>query len=146
MNDLERRFHREMVQIYEKAKRETGYNATRFLQMVSTEGGLATARKLLRAPAASEGFTALWERQRLDLSVEALVLPRSSSTCSTTTTASEPPSGCGSTATHVTASGRRAGPERPLTVEPAPTLIRCLTRRCWRRCVAPPPACWTSSA
>ncbi len=74
MNDLERRFHREMVQIYEKAKRETGYNATRFLQMVSTEGGLATARKLLRAPAASEGFTALWERQRLDLSVEALVL------------------------------------------------------------------------
>ena len=72
MNELERLFHREMVQIYERARRETGYNATRFLQMVSSQGGLVTARSLLRAPAASDGFTALWERTRLDLSVEAL--------------------------------------------------------------------------
>ncbi len=74
MNELEHRFHREMVQIYERAKRETGYNATRFLQMVSSQGGRATARTLLHAPAASDGFTALWERSRLELSVEALVL------------------------------------------------------------------------
>jgi hypothetical protein len=74
VNDLERRFHRARIGIYEKAKRETGYNATRFLQMVSELGGLAAARRLLAAPAASDGFTALWERGRLDLTVETLVL------------------------------------------------------------------------
>lgn len=74
MNDLERRFHGAMIEIYEKAKRETGYNATRFLQMVSELGGLTAARRLLAAPAVSDGFTSLWERGRLDLTVEALVL------------------------------------------------------------------------
>jgi hypothetical protein len=63
-----------MIDIYEKAKRETGYNATRFLHMVSEIGGLAAARRLLAAPVASDGFTALWERGRLDLTVETLVL------------------------------------------------------------------------
>ena len=74
MDELERRFHRAMVGIYEQAKRETGYNATRFLQMVSEIGGLEAARRLLAAPAVSDGFTALWERGRLDLTVETLVL------------------------------------------------------------------------
>ena len=74
MNDLERRFHRAMIDIYEKAKRETGYNATRFLQMVSEIGGVVAARRLLAAPVVSDGFTALWERGRLDLTVETLVL------------------------------------------------------------------------
>ena len=74
MNDLERRFHGSMIEIYEKAKRETGYNATRFLQMVSEIGGLAAARRLLGASVASDGFTALWERGRLDLTVETLAL------------------------------------------------------------------------
>jgi hypothetical protein len=32
MDETERRFHRAMVGIYETAKRELGYNATRFLQ------------------------------------------------------------------------------------------------------------------
>lgn len=74
MNDRERRFHGAMIEVYEKAKGETGYTATRFLQMVSDLGGLAAARRLLAAPAVSDGFTALWERGRLDLTVEALVL------------------------------------------------------------------------
>ena len=47
MDEVERRFHRAMVGIYETAKRELGYNATRFLQMVSEQGGLVTARQLL---------------------------------------------------------------------------------------------------
>ena len=42
--------------------------------MVSDRGGLATARYLLHASSVSEGFTALWERRRLDLTVEAVVL------------------------------------------------------------------------
>jgi hypothetical protein len=74
LDEIERRFHRAMISIYETAKRELGYNATRFLQMISEQGGLATARQLLWSEAPSEGFTTLWERNRLDLTVEAHVL------------------------------------------------------------------------
>ena len=72
--DLETRFHRAMVGIYETAKRELNYNATRFLQMVVEDGGLAAARKLLATDGVSDGFASLWERKRLDLTVEAHVL------------------------------------------------------------------------
>jgi hypothetical protein len=66
-------FHGAMVEVYERARDEAGYLATRYIQMVSEHGGLEAARRLLRAPTVSDGFTALWERGRLDLAVEALV-------------------------------------------------------------------------
>lgn len=71
---LEDRFHLAMLGIYKSAKRECDYNATRFLQMVVDKGGLATARYLINTPTVSDGYAALWERGRLDLTVEALVL------------------------------------------------------------------------
>jgi hypothetical protein len=71
---LEASFHRAMVAIYETAKRELGYTATRFLQMISQQGGLATARQLLQDDRPQEGFTTLWMHHRLDLTVEAHVL------------------------------------------------------------------------
>ena len=74
MDQLERRFHQAMVSIYTTAKRELGYNATRFLQMLSEQGGLATAKQLLWDDSPSAGFTTLWERGRLDLTVEAKVV------------------------------------------------------------------------
>jgi hypothetical protein len=74
LDEVERRFHRAMIRIYDTAKRELGYNATRFLQMISEQGGLSTARQLLWSEAPSEGFTTLWERGRLDLTVEAHIL------------------------------------------------------------------------
>ncbi|WP_068927430.1 hypothetical protein [Planobispora rosea] len=74
MNDTERRFERAMVDIYLTAKRELGYNATRFMQMVSERGGLATARQLLWSDQPSDGFETLWRHGRLDLSVEAHVI------------------------------------------------------------------------
>jgi hypothetical protein len=63
-----------MVRVYEQARDEAGYNATLFLRMITEQGGLATARQLLRGSVASDGFTALWERGRPDLTVEAVVL------------------------------------------------------------------------
>ena len=63
-----------MIGIYETAKRELGYNATRFLQMVSAQGGVTTARQLLWSDTPSDGFTTLWEHHRLDLTVEDHVL------------------------------------------------------------------------
>jgi hypothetical protein len=57
-----------------EAKREFGFPATDFLGMLGSQGGYATAQKLLHAKNPSSGFTALWENRRLDLSVEAIVV------------------------------------------------------------------------
>jgi serine/threonine protein kinase len=67
-------FHKAMINLYDRTRRESGYVATRFIRLVSQQGGLAAARMLLASSSPSEGFTALWERRRLDLSLEALVL------------------------------------------------------------------------
>ena len=58
----------------ERAKAEVGYTPTYFLRMLSELGPLETARKLLHDPTVSDGFANLWDRGRLDLTVEALVL------------------------------------------------------------------------
>lgn len=67
-------FDEAMVDIYRRALSEAKYKASRFLSMVQEDGGLATARYLIHAPQVSDGYTALWERKRLDLTVEAMVL------------------------------------------------------------------------
>ena len=63
-----------MMDIYRRALAEANYKATRFLQMLHEHRGLATAQILLHSATVSDGYTALWERDRLDLTVEALVL------------------------------------------------------------------------
>ena len=73
-HDLKEKFHERMRQIYDQAKDECGYTATRFIGMVNAEGGLETARKLLIASGYSEGLTRLWEAKRLDISMEATIL------------------------------------------------------------------------
>jgi hypothetical protein len=70
---LEERFDADMMDIYRRAKSEANYNLSRYFQMLSEHRGLETARILLHAQAVSEGYTALWERGRLDLTVEALI-------------------------------------------------------------------------
>jgi hypothetical protein len=67
-------FESAMRAVYHRAKDEAGYNATYFLGMLAEHGGLETARRLLAATKISDGFAALWERKRLDLTVEALAL------------------------------------------------------------------------
>jgi hypothetical protein len=72
-SDLECRFDKAMLDIYRRAKTEAHYNATRFFQMLTEHRGVETARILLHADTVSEGYTALWERGRLDLTVEAMI-------------------------------------------------------------------------
>lgn len=67
-----------MVEGYERVKNDLGYNATYFKRMVDADGGLAAAKHLLggRPQDYAEGFTTLWEKGRLELSVEfAALLP-----------------------------------------------------------------------
>ncbi len=66
-------FDQEMFSVYQRARSEAKYNATRFLNMLHEHRGLETARILLHSPNVSESYTALWERGRLDLSVEAVI-------------------------------------------------------------------------
>lgn len=72
--ELKNAFHLEMISVYERAKKECRYSATRFLQMVTEHGGLAAAKMLLAAPRISEGLSHLWEAKRLDISMEATIL------------------------------------------------------------------------
>lgn len=72
--ELEIDFNEAMLNIYRVAKSEAGYNAQRFLQMVIDHGGSDAAHMLINAQTVSEGYTALWERGRLDLTVEAMVV------------------------------------------------------------------------
>jgi hypothetical protein len=71
--ELEKDLDVAMMDIYRRAKAEAGYNATLYFQMLTEHRGLETARILLHAQTVSEGYTALWERGRLDLTMEALV-------------------------------------------------------------------------
>ena len=75
-DNIEAQFHQEMLSIYRKAKFECGYNATRFFQVVNEQGGPQAAKSLLHSKGYSEGLTALWERGRLDITMEALVLKK----------------------------------------------------------------------
>jgi len=69
---IKNQFHEAMVNLYKEAAK-IGYRATQFIHMVNDNGGVETAHLLL-AKDPTDGFTNLWERKRLDLSVEALVL------------------------------------------------------------------------
>jgi len=73
-SQLETQFHESMLNIYRAAKAEAKYNAQRFLQMVVDHGGLEAARMLIHSTHVSEGYVALWERSRLDLTVEAMIV------------------------------------------------------------------------
>lgn len=66
-------FDQAMQSIYQRALSEAHYRATRFLTMLHEHRGLETARLLIHSSIVSEGYTALWERQRLDLTVEAVI-------------------------------------------------------------------------
>jgi hypothetical protein len=62
-----------MMDIYVRAKAEAGYVATIFHRMLCDHGGLETAKRLINDSTVSSGYAALWERGRLDLTVEAIV-------------------------------------------------------------------------
>lgn len=71
---LEKQLHTDMINIYKTADRECNYRATRFLQMMEKKGALATAKQLISKSGGTNGFAKLWECNRLDLSLEVLVL------------------------------------------------------------------------
>ncbi len=71
--NVENQFHEAMIRITAESK-EFGYYPSYFIQMVAERGGLSAAKQLLSSSNPASGFVRLWEEQRLDLSVEALVI------------------------------------------------------------------------
>ena len=75
---LEEQLHQEMLNLYSRAGKETGYWGNYYLRAVKKNGGLATARNML-VPRINQtvhrGLQALIDAGRADeLSVEAIVL------------------------------------------------------------------------
>ena len=72
---LEQEFQTAMVEeVYRAALTKFRYNAKLFLEMVGRDGGVSAAKTLLATSAPQYGFTELWERGGLDLTMEHLVL------------------------------------------------------------------------
>ena len=71
---LKKDFHVEILKVYERAKSEVKYNATRFIRMYSEKGGYETAQILLHMSDVTGGFTEMWKRGRMDLTIECFVL------------------------------------------------------------------------
>jgi 5-methylcytosine-specific restriction enzyme A len=75
MGELEERFESEMIErVFRTTGRETGYWASYFLRSVRRYGGVEAARRLLRRKTVSTGLAKLREKNRLDLSMESVVL------------------------------------------------------------------------
>lgn len=72
MDEAEARFHEELESAVNEC-RQIGYNPTRFMGMLARSNAFDVVRSLLQGPV-SDGFTTLWEKRRLDLSVEAIAL------------------------------------------------------------------------
>jgi hypothetical protein len=77
MTTLDDEFDAAMFDIYRRAKSEAKYNATIFLQMITTQRGRVVAKALINASKPSDGYTALFMRDRLDLTVEAMIIENS---------------------------------------------------------------------
>lgn len=74
MSPTKMAFDRAMMDIYHRAKAETGYTPSLFLKLLADKGGVATAKQLINAASPSTGYTKLWELGRLDLTVEAMIV------------------------------------------------------------------------
>jgi len=71
---IEQQFEAAMMSIYTRALEEANYRASVFLNMLNRHGGHETARRLIHSATISPGYTALWGRERLDLTMEAMII------------------------------------------------------------------------
>jgi hypothetical protein len=73
-NDPHPLFTRALVGAAQEANSRVNYRAPYYLDMLHELGGFETAQQLIHRTKPSDGFTHLWEREALDLTVEAYVL------------------------------------------------------------------------
>lgn len=74
MTSVEKEFDKVLIENCEIARKECGYNPTRFLQTIEKFGGVKTAKEILRKGRLSDGFEKLQEAGRIDLTMEATIV------------------------------------------------------------------------
>jgi hypothetical protein len=71
---LEDEFNERMQKVLLDGKREGRFSAPLFSELLKSIGGIETAKRFIHSTDYAAGFTKLWERERLDLTVEAVIL------------------------------------------------------------------------
>ena len=74
MKELEQKFETDLLQRCQEAKAEGLCNPDRLCQRIQKYGGIRTAQELIRTGRVSDTFDSLRRNDRLDLSLEALVV------------------------------------------------------------------------
>ncbi|MGL4346148.1 MAG: HNH endonuclease [Cellulosilyticaceae bacterium] len=74
---LKKTFHNEMITLYKRIRKELKYTPPQLFEMINKYGGYEAAIKFIITDMNTFVFTLLWENQRLDLSVEALITKES---------------------------------------------------------------------
>lgn len=70
---LKKYFHEDMIKAFKETAKAIKYKPTRRLDLINKYGGYEAAIKILPTDSNTFDFTLLWEAERLDLSIEALV-------------------------------------------------------------------------
>lgn len=74
MDALEQHLLKDFTDGVAELKRDIGYNPSYFLGMVVEHGPAEASRRLIRSKEVSEGFSRLWETNRLHMTAEAVAL------------------------------------------------------------------------
>ena len=72
-DQLKKAFHQEMINLCKRRNQELKYKSTRLLDFINKYGGYEAAVKYITTESNVQDFAILWEHERLDLSVEALI-------------------------------------------------------------------------
>lgn len=70
---LKKLFHQEIIDLYKKIIKFVKYKPTRLMDYINKYGGYEAAVKYISTESNVQDFAVLWEKERLDLSVEALI-------------------------------------------------------------------------
>ena len=70
---LKKAFHQDIIILYKRIHKELKYKPTRLMDYINKYGGYEAAVKYITTENNVQDFAVLWENQRLDLSVEALI-------------------------------------------------------------------------
>ncbi|MBE6022307.1 MAG: hypothetical protein E7231_03615 [Cellulosilyticum sp.] len=70
---LKKLFHQEIIDLYKQVIKSVKYKPTRLMDFINKYGGYEAAVKYISTESNVQDFAILWEKERLDLSVEALI-------------------------------------------------------------------------
>lgn len=70
---LKKLFHQEIIDLYKQIIKSVKYKPTRLMDYINRYGGYEAAVKYISTESNVQDFAVLWEKERLDLSVEALI-------------------------------------------------------------------------